>query len=161
MEGNRRFAKENSAHPNRCHETRMLTSKRQKPFAAILTCSDSRVSPEIIFDQGIGDLFIVRVAGNVAGPLEIASLNFGVHALGSELVLVLGHENCGAIQAVLKGQGELIAPIADLIQIGSIRKEPDAIKHNAKNVASCLKEKLSVHVACGYYHLTTGQVELY
>ena len=87
----------------------------QKPFAIILGCSDSRVSPEILFDQGIGDLFIVRVAGNVAGPVELDSIEYAALYLKSSLVLVLGHENCGAITAVLDGQTKEIEHVADLI----------------------------------------------
>lgn len=160
MEGNQRFVRESSEHPNRCHETRILTSKRQTPMAVVLTCSDSRVSPEIIFDLGIGDLFTIRVAGNVVGPVELASIDFGVNTLGAQLILVLGHENCGAIQAVLGGKGAQIAAIAELLQIGDSKLEADAAKHNVQHVVQTLKSHFEKEVAGGYYHLETGLVEL-
>lgn len=75
----------------------------QKPFAAVLGCSDSRVPPEIVFDQGLGDLFVVRVAGNIAGPTQVGSIEFAVEEFQVPLVLVLGHSNCGAVAATLKG----------------------------------------------------------
>lgn len=73
----------------------------QYPFASILGCADSRVSPEVIFDQGQGDLFVVRVAGQVVGEFEIASLEYSVQHLGVKLILVMGHENCGAVKAAI------------------------------------------------------------
>ena len=73
----------------------------QAPFAAVLGCADSRVPPELLFDQGYGDLFVVRVAGNVATPEELASLEFAVAALGSSLIMVLGHADCGAVKAAM------------------------------------------------------------
>ena len=159
IEGNRRFVDETSEHPNRCHETRILTSKRQTPFAVVLTCCDSRVSPEIIFDQGIGDLFIVRVGGNVVGPLELASIKFGVEELGAQLIVVLGHENCGAIQAILKGHGDKIAPIAELVQVGGNKEESAAAKHNVDHTVKTLQDHFSIDIIGGYYHLQSGEVE--
>src|ERR1035437_3616888 len=101
----------------------------QSPFAIILGCSDSRVSPEIVFDQGIGDLFVVRVAGNTAmDPILLGSIEYSVEELGSVLVMVLGHENCGAVEATLakvqKGTsfpgdiGTLLDPVVPAAQIG-------------------------------------------
>ena len=101
--GNERYVNNTLEHPNRSLERREATSFTQEPFAIILGCSDSRVSPEIIFDQGIGDLFIIRVAGNCLGDLGRESLLFGVLALHAKLIVILGHDQCGAIQAVLSG----------------------------------------------------------
>ncbi len=78
----------------------------QEPFAVVLGCADSRVPPEFIFDQGAGDLFVVRVAGNVAGPAEIGSIEFAVQKLGARLIVVLGHSLCGAVVATLDAPGE-------------------------------------------------------
>ncbi len=105
LEGNERYVRFESEHPNRSRERLLETAKEQKPFAVIVGCSDSRVAAEILFDQGIGDLFIVRVAGNVVGDIELASIRFAVEQLGVSLIFVLGHENCGAVQAVFTGQG--------------------------------------------------------
>lgn len=91
------------------------TADGQSPFAAILGCADSRVPPELLFDQGFGDLFVVRVAGNVATPEEIASLEYAVAALGSQVVLVLGHTSCGAVTAALEG-GPVPGQISTLYQ---------------------------------------------
>lgn len=162
LEGNRRYSAEKSLHPNRDKERRAETAAAQNPFAVILSCSDSRVASEIIFDQGIGDLFIVRVAGNVVGPLELSSIEFAVHQLGVELVFVVGHENCGAIQAVVSGQGALIAPIANLIQIGQEQTMEQAVKHNVLHVVQTLQKKMGekAHIAGGYYQLSSGLIEV-
>ncbi len=79
---------------------------RQQPFAVVLGCSDSRVPPEVIFDQALGDLFVVRVAGNVAGASQVASIEFAVEALGARLIVVLGHQSCGAVMAALASRDE-------------------------------------------------------
>jgi carbonic anhydrase len=81
-----------------------VDSRSQDPFAAVLTCSDSRVVCEMLFDTGIGDLFVARLAGNIASPEALGSLEFAVNVLGVNLILVLGHENCGAIQAAISGE---------------------------------------------------------
>jgi len=100
IEGNMRFARGECEHPNTdlAHVTRMSTAN-QRPFAAVLTCADSRVPVERVFDRGVGDLFVVRVAGNVCGASVAASLEFAVTALGCPLIVVLGHTRCGAVAA--------------------------------------------------------------
>ena len=103
-EGNARYVDGKLQHPRQGPERRALTSGQgQHPLAAVLTCSDSRVPPEIIFDQGIGDLFVVRVGGNVAATDEIGSIEYAVDQRGAPLVLVLGHTQCGVVGAVLDG----------------------------------------------------------
>jgi carbonic anhydrase len=104
-EGNLRFVAGHTEHPNQGSDRRFETSKGQSPFAVVLTCADSRLSPEIIFDRGLGDLFVLRVAGNVADPDIIASIEYAVEHLGSSLVVVLGHEKCGAVKAALDASG--------------------------------------------------------
>lgn len=101
-EGNARYAAGQSTHPRQAQDRRTETSKGQHPFATIIGCSDSREPVEILFDQGLGDLFVIRVAGNVAGPDEIATVEYGVGHLGTPIVLVLGHTSCGAVTAVVQ-----------------------------------------------------------
>lgn len=103
MDGNARFVAGRAEGLRRSLDRVRETADGQAPFAAILGCADSRVPPELLFDQGVGDLFVVRVAGNVVTPEEIASLEFGVAALGAQLILVLGHTSCGAVKAALEG----------------------------------------------------------
>jgi carbonic anhydrase len=102
-EGNRRFAADlgtrgAGAGPSR----RLELAARQEPFAIVLGCSDSRVPAELVFDQGLGDLFVIRVAGNVVAPSQIGSVEFAVERFGTRLVVVLGHSNCGAVLATLE-----------------------------------------------------------
>ena len=99
LEGNARFARGQSSRPHQGPLRRLALAKSQSPTVAVLACADSRVPPELIFDQGLGDLFVVRVAGNVAGPLERASLEYAVEHLHCSLLVVLGHERCGAVTA--------------------------------------------------------------
>jgi carbonic anhydrase len=101
QEGNRRFRLGDPQHPNANEARRFSLAQLQKPFAAVLSCSDSRVPPEIIFDQGLGDLFVIRVAGNIAEPAVLASAEYAVEHLGCSLLLVLGHERCGAVKAAV------------------------------------------------------------
>ena len=102
VDGNERFASGNSIHPNRYEETKNTLIKEQKPFVAVLSCSDSRVPVEIIFDAGLGDVFAVRTAGHVLSKEVIGSLEYAVKSLGVKLVVILGHENCGAIGTAIQ-----------------------------------------------------------
>ncbi len=116
QKGNKRFVKKEA---EACADTKLLTeetTKQQRAIAAVLGCSDSRVPVEHIFSQGIGSLFVVRVAGNVAGELQVASLEFAVEQLGVNLIVVMGHTQCGAIIATIEstqdstvGSGNLLA----------------------------------------------------
>ena len=171
VDGNRRYVESKFEHPNRSAETRTATAAGQNPFATILGCSDSRASPEIIFDQGIGDLFVVRVAGNVASDIETDSIDYSVIYLGSQLILVLGHESCGAVTAVLNHTTKDIEQVAKLIEpaITSTDTVEAAVKANVRAVVRQLKNTRvisrlinegKVDVVGGYYQLTTGKVEL-
>lgn len=176
MQGNERYVQDRLLHPDRTQFRREELTSSQAPFAIVVGCSDSRVSPEIIFDQGLGDLFVVRVAGNVMGPVELDSVEFAAAYLGSSLVLVLGHENCGAVTAVLKGQTkdieaitELMSPAIKDINKNEINALENAIKSNVNSVVTLLKnssvlkkliEEEKLIVVGGYYHLGSGQVEL-
>jgi carbonic anhydrase len=101
MEGNLRYRTAKQEHPDQSTERRIEVAKAQAPFATILTCSDSRVAPEILFDQGLGDLFVLRTAGNVLADVVIGSIEYAVEHLKTPLIMVLGHERCGAVSAAV------------------------------------------------------------
>lgn len=141
------------------------------PFAIILGCSDARVVPEIIFDQSLGDLFIVRVAGNVVGKIELDSIDFSAKVLGSSLVLVLGHESCGAVNAVMQGETADIKDVAKLIKpaIQGAKSLEEAIKDNVRWTVAYLKKsrilknliaEKKIDCIGAYYHLGSGTVEI-
>lgn len=175
IQGNQRFVQNQLLHPNRDQESREPLVEGQKPFAAILGCSDSRVPPEILFDQGIGDLFIVRVAGNVAGPLELDSLDFSALVLNSSIIVVLGHAKCGAVDAALANKTKDIPNVGKMLEPAvhaskKLKGDPleNAIKTNVRMTVAHLKktpviaklmEEKKIDVVGGYYHLTNGEVE--
>ncbi|PZV11467.1 MAG: hypothetical protein DCF20_19415 [Pseudanabaena sp.] len=117
MDGNQRFTEGKTAHPRATKDRVIQTSSGQFPFAAFLGCADSRVPVETVFDQGIGDCFVCRLAGNIATPEAIGSLEFGTLVLGSKVILVLGHQSCGA---VVTAMGRLDEPNIDLKDLGAI-----------------------------------------
>lgn len=102
--GNARHVRHQYRHPHETAQRQRQLISGQHPHIEILSCSDSRVPPEIIFDEGLGDLFVVRVAGNVATDTELASLEYGAEHLHIPLLVVMGHQNCGAVTAALKGE---------------------------------------------------------
>lgn len=128
--GNERFIDGAVAAPRRDEDRRRGTAGGQHPVAGILSCSDSRVPVEVIFDQGIGDLFVVRVAGNVAGNSELASLGYGVEHLNLPLIVVMGHSKCGAVKAAVDGAnppgplGKLVAQITPSVQLVAAQNLP-------------------------------------
>lgn len=177
ISGNERYVNDRLLHPDRTSVRREELRVSQAPFAVILGCSDSRVSPEIIFDQGLGDLFVVRVAGNVVGPLELDSVEFSALYLGSAIIMVLGHENCGAVSAVLQNKTQEIEAVAELIEPAVIKSRTikdgnpleNAVKTNVMMVVNQLKlapvikkliQEKKIEVVGGYYHLGSGKVEL-
>jgi carbonic anhydrase len=145
-EGNLRFARGDSSHDSRSDRSRRgELASAQQPFAAILGCSDSRVPVEIVFDQGLGDLFVIRVAGNVVAPSQIGSVEFAAEQFGTRLVVVLGHSGCGAIKATLdqlqrprESQSRNLDSIVNrvrpavqpLLETG-LRHDPDALVRHA------------------------------
>src|SRR6516225_4053908 len=151
------------------------TVERQEPFSAVLSCADSRVPVELIFDQSIGHIFVTRVAGNVVTPELIGSLEYGAAVLGTKVILVMGHSGCGAVKATIQGK-EVPGQISSLfphIQPAIDQAGPDlvaATKANAKIQASLLREASTViagmvkegklKVVAGYYDLGSGVVEL-
>jgi carbonic anhydrase len=153
-------------------------TKSQHPFAIILSCSDSRVPPEIVFDEGLGDLFIVRVAGNVLNDEGLGSIEYGVDVLGARLIVVLGHQSCGAVDAAMKtvaAKGKapghiqsLVAAIKPVIDSTPKGDLETMIKANVKYVVDALRSSTpilisrvdsgDVQVIGGYYTLDTGAV---
>ena len=151
------------------------TAEKQEPFAAILSCADSRVPVEILFDQTIGHVFVVRVAGNVATPEIIASVEYGAAVLGTRLVMVLGHGSCGAVTAAIAGKavpGQISALYAPLRPaVDQAGPDPDGvIRANARIQASLLRTaspviaglvaQSKVKVVAAYYDITSGAVSL-
>ncbi|MFB7664039.1 carbonic anhydrase [Kitasatospora sp. NPDC056138] len=106
LAGNQRFVEGSPEHPNQDAARRTATAPAQMPFAVLFGCSDSRLAAEIIFDRGLGDLFVVRTAGHVMGPEVLGSIEYGVSVLGSPLVVVLGHDSCGAVAATRSAVAE-------------------------------------------------------
>jgi carbonic anhydrase len=148
IEGNRRFIEARMEHPRLDPVRRKTLLAGQEPFAAILCCSDSRVPPEHLFDQGLGDLFVVRLAGNVIDTMAAASLEYAAAHLRVPLIMVLGHSSCGAIKAALSGNGDpseslaaLVAAIKPSIAAEVPGASPDAIaRTHAKSIASALRQ---------------------
>lgn len=175
-QGNQRFVSEALLHPNRTEERRLSISQRQSPYAVIVTCSDSRVVPEVIFDEGLGDLFVIRVAGNIVGLTELESIEFAVGYLHPVIVVVMGHKNCGAVEAVIKREAQGIPVIARLIE-PSVEKARNfkskdllqlAVKFNALKMCEHLLKspvidkkikKKSLALYGAYYDIKTGVVE--
>ena len=204
-EGNARFTAGNSRHPHdsvderkymaansyenagtislgmtseQAAKRRAELAKSQHPFAIILSCSDSRVPPEIVFDEGLGDLFIVRVAGNVLNDEGLGSIEYGVDVLGARLIVVLGHQSCGAVDAAMKtlaakgkAPGHIqslvtaIKPVVDSTPKGDL---DTMIKANVKRIVDALRSSTPIlkarvdsgeaQVIGGYYMLETGAV---
>lgn len=179
MEGNARFVAGKSQYTYAGGFQKEMSQMAHEPFAVVLCCSDARVPPEILFDRGIGDTFVVRVAGNIAGPLEMESIRFAVDALKAPLVLVLAHEDCGAVKAAmqdLKGAKVDMPEIASYIRpaIKNASKLPgvalvDAIQLNALAVQQQLLanpallefvQRGKLVIVAGYFDFTTGRVTL-
>ena len=154
LEGNNRFVKGELTHPGRKPEDFAALAEGQAPLAAIIGCADSRVAPELIFDQGVGDLFVVRVAGNIvsgAGPSVKGSIEFAVAELGVRLIMVLGHGACGAVKAA-------VAHIdANDVLPGAIRELVDLIRPAAASVrgkpGDKIENAIEANVALGVERL--------
>lgn len=176
VNGNKRFASNSLTSPQ--HDLEILkqhTVDKQEPFAAVLSCADSRVPVEWVFDQTIGHVFVVRVAGNLITPEIIGSLEYGAAVLGTKVILVLGHGSCGAVKAAMQGKSVpgQISSLFPHIQPAIDQAGPDVeatIKANAKIQATLLRESSTVisgmvkdgkvKVVSGYYDLGTGMVTL-
>jgi carbonic anhydrase len=176
IDGNRRFAEGRlTSFTEDLDILKAKTVDKQEPFAAVLSCADSRVPVELIFDQSIGHVFVTRVAGNIATTPIIASLEFGVAVLGTKAIMVLGHANCGAVKASIEAKavpGQISALYA-YIRPAVDQAGPDleaAIKANAKIQAGLLRQSSPVladhikenqlKIVAGYYELSSGKVTL-
>ena len=107
MEGNKHYVENKMSNASLCDAARRSSlANTQKPYAIVLSCSDSRVPPEIIFDKGLGEIFVVRVAGNIPDPVVLGSIEYAAEHLGSSLIMVLGHERCGAVKATVDAKGK-------------------------------------------------------
>ncbi len=178
MAGNKRFVENQRTSPNITRERLTEVAAGQNPFATILSCADSRVPVEIIFDRGIGDLFVVRNAGNIATPEEIGSIEYGTFVLGSKVLMVLGHEKCGAVQATIAGEpvpgqiGSIVAAIKPAVEITQGQPgDPvrNAVKANvieqikiinSSPVITQLIQESKLKVVGGYYDLDSGEVSI-
>lgn len=183
IEGNERFVAGASQSRNRSLARLRELETKQTPFASVLACSDSRVPPEILFDQGFGDLFVARVAGNIATAEVIGSLEYSSQLLGAPLLMVLGHTACGAVSATVKGEavpgqiGSLfpyIHPAAEEVADATPAQEeppiPAVIEQNVRHQVNLLREASPVlstlirdgrlMVVGGVFHFRTGRVEL-
>jgi carbonic anhydrase len=176
MAGNRRFVEGRPVGPHRNMARVREVSAGQSPFAAVLSCADSRVPPEIVFDQGFGDVFVCRAAGNIVTPELIGSLEFGTLVLGAKALVVLGHTQCGAVKATIAGQAvpgqisTLYRHIRPAVERSATRELEDVGRHNVRVQAELLRtsspviadlvreEKLVV--VGGVYDLETGRVTL-
>lgn len=177
-EGNLRFISGNLQHPRQTRDRRTELTESQHPFAIIVSCSDSRVPPEIVFDQGLGDLFVCRIAGNVINDESLGSIEYVVDNLGVRLIVVLGHQYCGAVQAareIIAAKGKapghiqsLVAAIKPAVE-ATAKDDLDAtIKANVKYVVDALRSSTPIlktkvdasglKVIGGYYSLDTGVV---
>lgn len=173
--GNERFAKSKDSAAKPLEARRKETAQKQYPFAIVVGCADSRTAPEIILDQNIGDLFVVRTAGNLVDDYALGSIEYAVEHLGARLIVVLGHERCGAVTAALAGDsapGHVNSLVRDLqpAVAASKGKEGDplanAIHENDALVAEKIRQQAQlgelasqVKVVEGYYDLDTGKVE--
>jgi carbonic anhydrase len=178
VEGNARFGSGHSQHPRQTHDWRTELAERQRPFAVILGCSDSRTAPEILFDQGLGDLFVARVAGNVIDDHALGSIEYGVEHLHAPLVVVLGHKRCGAVAAArdtlaAKGRAEghiesLVAAIRPAVEATLGQDVEATCKANVRNIVHALRtsepvlrhlaKSGEIKVVGAYYDLDTGEV---
>jgi carbonic anhydrase len=176
MNGNKRFSSGRpTAHEQDLALLKKNTLQQQEPFAAVLACADSRVPVELVFDQSIGHVFVTRVAGNVATPEIIGSLEFGAAVLGTKVILVMGHSSCGAVTATIQGEevpGQISALFSHIQPAvrQSGRDLEAATKANAKIQAALLRDSSTVisglvkedklKVEAAYYDLASGKVEL-
>jgi carbonic anhydrase len=173
--GNKRFAQSKVSTGKPVAARRAETAKEQHPFAIVVACADSRSAREIIFDQTIGDLFVIRTAGNLVDDYALGSIEYAVDHLGTRLIVVLGHERCGAVTAALAGgsaPGHINSLVRDIqpAVVAAKGKEGDAlanaIRENDAQVATKIRNQAQlgqlasqVRVVEGYYDLDTGKVE--
>ncbi|HNW34241.1 MAG TPA: carbonic anhydrase [Candidatus Ozemobacteraceae bacterium] len=179
IDGNKRYIDAKATHPDQSSQRRTELAQGQHPFAVIVCCSDSRLPPEIIFDQGLGDLFVIRLAGNVLDDAALGSIEYAVEHLGVKLVMVLGHERCGAVEATIKG-GEAPGHIGSLVKaiqpaVDKVKNQPGDLTDNvvreninmvvqqvksSEPILSELTKSGAVSVIGARYDLDDGVVEI-
>jgi carbonic anhydrase len=178
LDGNKRFTGHHLEHPDQSEERVLELTQTQHPLATVLSCADSRVTAEIIFDQGLGDIFDVRVAGNIATPAVIGSIEYAVALLETPLLMVLGHERCGAVTAAVDHGilGGAMGTFVDAIlpAVDSVKGQPGDAVDNAVSanvsyqVDQLLRSELvrdrqasgQLHIVGARYDLDTGIVTL-
>jgi carbonic anhydrase len=183
IKGNRRFVQGRSRHGTISAEAFASLRESQRPFAVVLGCSDSRVPPELVFDQSFGDLFVIRLAGNLIAPGVAGSIQYAYQHLGTSLLVVLGHEGCGAVKAALAAKNhrarhpERIRQLVELIEPGLVQVDPKlsaaeqlraGVEANvrwsmhqviaAREARMALRKKGNVLIVGAVYELTTGKV---
>lgn len=174
-EGNLRFATSKVSNGKPISERRAETAQTQHPFAIIVGCADSRTAPELVFDQNLGDLFVVRTAGNLVDDHALGSIEYAVAHLGSRLIVVLGHTRCGAVTAALESDhapGHIESLVRDIQPaVKAVKGKPGdplpaAITENAREVAAQIKAKAAlgdlshdVRIVYAVYDLDSGKVE--
>jgi carbonic anhydrase len=178
IDGNKRYVSARPIHPNQGKERREEVVKGQHPFAVVVGCSDSRVPPEIIFDQGLGDLFTIRVAGNIVDDVALGSIEYAVGHLDTKLIIVLGHGKCGAVSATVQGGeahghiGSIVNAIlpaleqakgrsGDLIE-NTIRANVELVVsqiQSSKPILASLVQESKIQVIGAYYNMDNGVVE--
>lgn len=179
VKGNKNFATGQTTHPERGHETAFAQYLQQYPFAGILSCADSRVVPELVFDVGIGDLFTCRIVGTVLSDAVIGSLEFAVEVLDVPLIIVMGHENCGAFRACMnpelfpnvKGISWQIMPIIEECRrlpgdhlYNSIIANAKKVSMQLRTVGPVLSQKVKsgeIKIIPAYHSLSTGLVTFF
>lgn len=178
-DGNKRFVENQAQHPDESIQRKKDMLKGQHPFVVILSCSDSRVPPELIFDQGLGDIFEIRNAGNVLNKHVIGSIEYAIMHCGVKLVVIMGHQDCGAINATLSGVSETqyIQALEDSIKPAVENCKKQGLEINSENVVKAhvtqdIEELLSqdvdlvkymkknnVKIVPAYYHIDSGKVD--
>lgn len=178
-QGNKRFVELHQKHPDESKKRRKEMLNGQHPFVIILSCSDSRVPPELIFDQGLGDIFEIRNAGNVLNNHVIGSIEYAVMHCGVKLIVIMGHQDCGAINATLSGVSETkyIQALEDSIEPAIVQCKAKGLEINSDNVVKAhvmqdieelmaqdvelveYMKKYKVKIVPAYYHLDNGVVE--
>lgn len=179
LDGNRRFVEQKAKHPDQSRDRLQAVAQKQYPFATLLSCADSRVAPEILFDEGIGDLFDIRVAGNIVTDEVLGSLEYAAVVLGAPLIMVLGHERCGAVTAAVQGEklpghiGSFVKAITPAVRrvkgqsgdpvenavVANVGYQVEQIKQNSRLLAQRILEG-KLKIVGGRYDLDVGEVSV-
>ncbi len=169
-DGNARYVKGAMSHPHQNIKRRNEIASSQHPKSIVLSCSDSRVPPELVFDQGLGDLFVVRVAGNVLDDVNLGSIEYAIEHVGVKTIVVLGHSRCGAVTAAVKG-GEAHGHVKSVVDklksaVNEAKKNCDkcdlvetAGHANVQQIVKKLRSMYDADIVGAYYDLDSGHVE--